>query len=100
MSKWKIQPWMDRPTCPYCGSATGVGASVYGNDTPGTLKCLACGEYFQGTPEQLEQARKADAAWDRARKEGVVKAPRSMHQLRRRKKPTDQLGLFGNGKVE
>ncbi len=93
----KLKPWQDAPTCPYCGSACGLGASQYGITTEGMIICASCGRHWQGTPEQVEQARKADEAWER-REAWEAKGPRMRAVKRRARKPTAQVPLFGEVK--
>ena len=53
-----VKPYHDCPACPRCRMTVVVTTSV-----PGRLFCPACGDRFSGTPEQVTQAEKADAAW-------------------------------------
>lgn len=95
--KLRVKPYHDCPTCPYCASRAGVGAAAYGQTDPKTLKCLYCGEYFQGTAEQIEQARRADLAWER--RENNERGPRSVVLRRRRRRETNQLSLAWTDQV-
>ena len=55
-----IKPWHDCPTCAKCDRSVCVMAFAGGPH----LFCPACGDHRDGTTEELEQARKADEAWE------------------------------------
>ena len=59
-----MKPWHDAPRCPEsdCGARCGtrVGESI----APGDLRCACCGNDWAATLSELDQARKADAAWE------------------------------------
>lgn len=93
----RVKPYHDCPTCPYCGSRAGVGAAAYGQTDPKTLKCLCCGEYFQGTEDQVAQARRADEAWER--RENNERGPRSVVLRRRSRRENGQLSLAWTDQV-
>jgi hypothetical protein len=60
------EPWTDCPACPNCklpcGSRSRAREIGYRRD-PAELACCACGELWSATPEEWEQAVRADAAW-------------------------------------
>ncbi len=63
------EPWTDCPRCPKCRMPCGSAKHArerYGFDPnrPKALACLACGECWTGTDEEVAQARAADDAWD------------------------------------
>ena len=60
-----MKPYHDCPACPECGATVGVTLDVgmHRPLPPGELRCCACGERWQGTAAELEQARLADAAY-------------------------------------
>lgn len=86
-----VKAYLDCPTCPFCGSKTGLGPTQHPLGDR-SLLCAACGKDWIGTPEQIEQANRADAAWDR-RQDGA-KGPRRAYVRRRSRKPTEQMSLF------
>lgn len=63
------KPWHDCPACPKCNSTVGTPARLeepgrwYGPDDA-TLFCPACGTGWVGSPEDVAQAEKAQAAWE------------------------------------
>ena len=71
----ELPRYIDVPTCPACGQPAAVPAKSYRCDTRGltvdhrTLFCSGCGWVFIGTPEQAEQAQRAEEAWN-ARTDG------------------------------
>lgn len=68
-----FQPYHRCPKCPKCG---GPGVTVpYAPrpecySAPTNLVCCACGDGWIGTPKEVAQARRADAAYDKALAEG------------------------------
>lgn len=87
--------YMDVPTCMGCGAHACVPADSYPGDvvTDRDLLCAVCGIRFVGTPEQLDQAHRAEWAW--SKRDDKRRGP-WMHVLRSRsKKNTAQVGLFG-----
>lgn len=87
----QIKSYLDCPTCPYCGSATGLGPTQHPLGDR-SLLCAACGKDWIGTPEQIAQANCADRAWDL--RQDAAKGPRMAYVRRRARRKTDQLGLF------
>lgn len=65
----ELKPWHDCPACPKCQSTVGTPARL---EEPGrwygpadaTLFCPACGAGWVGSAAELEQAERAQAAWD------------------------------------
>jgi len=60
-------PWHDTPTCPLERSGSPCGGPLTAADEllgSGELWCCACGRKSEATPEQVAQARRADAAWE------------------------------------
>jgi hypothetical protein len=60
-------PWHDTPTCPLERSGSPCGGPLTAADEllgPGELWCCACGCKSAATPEQVAQAKRADAAWE------------------------------------
>lgn len=72
MAMSDVKPWHDCPACPGCGSTVGCTRDHHsrGEDYPEdvTLCCPACGHGWTGSAEDLEKARRADAAWDEERR--------------------------------
>lgn len=95
--KHRVKAYLDCPTCPYCGSKTGLGQTQHPLG-PTSLLCACCGKDWIGTPEQIEQANRADAAWDR--RQDNAKGPRRAYVGRRSRRFTDQLNLFVKTEVE
>jgi len=60
-----MKPWHDCPTCPSCSGPCGSTCPTDGAEAPrmGELRCLACGHEWAASEADLEQARRADAAW-------------------------------------
>ncbi len=56
-----MHPAFDCPVCPSCGGKLGIGDSE--GLAAGWLRCVGCGHEWEATPEDLEQAARADAAW-------------------------------------
>lgn len=56
---------------PMCSNAACNGPLILAEEhhrageIPTSLVCAACGEFVDGTPEQVERARKASASWER-----------------------------------
>lgn len=63
------RPWLDCPTCPI--ERCGLPAVVTNFHNDGTLLCTACGHLFIGTAPQVEQALKADRAWEEYYQSGM-----------------------------
>lgn len=84
--------YMDVPTCVACGSAACVPGGSYGKE-PDDLVCSVCRWTFIGTPEQLEQARRAEQAWNTRTDDS--KGPWTRVLRRRARGQTDQIRLFG-----
>ena len=87
----RIKAYLDCPTCPLCASRTGIPGRLYDLGDK-QLVCAACGQSWDGTPEQVAQAERAQAAWER--REDGQPGPRAAVVRRRRRHPIDQLGLF------
>jgi hypothetical protein len=56
-----VDPARDCPPCPACRMPCG---STNGETDGVSLECLACGESWRGTADELAQARRADAAYE------------------------------------
>jgi hypothetical protein len=56
------------------------------------LRCAACGNDWIGTEEQVAQAERADASWEKRSDER--RGPRAAVVRKRARRPTEQLGLF------
>jgi hypothetical protein len=56
-----VDPARDCPPCPACSMPCG---STNGETDGDFLECLACGESWRGTADELAQARRADAAYE------------------------------------
>ena len=69
-----MKPYHDTPRCPLCeGPLVTAEWSGNGVRTEGDrLCCAACGESCVGTDAEVEQAKKADAAYEAAREAGEV----------------------------
>lgn len=71
-----IKPWHRCPPCPHgCGHIAVLRENAprpecYHADI--NLVCPACGEGFMGTAVEVEQARRADAAWETENSDGVA----------------------------
>jgi hypothetical protein len=101
--------WHDVPRC----SKTDCGGPLIlseehsrTGEIPTSLICAACGDFVDGTPEQVERARKAARSWDaelkrdekRAAAKAKVLAAGGSVSERARKRPTPrpkQGSLFG-----
>lgn len=57
-----MKPWHDVPRCS-CGGPL----VAYDLRREGRLRCCACGQHTHGTDEQVERAKRADAAYDEHR---------------------------------
>ena len=79
------------PTCPACGSHTLVPAESYAG-RKGDLFCAVCRWTVIGTPEQCEQAKRAEDAWNGRTDDR--KGPWLRVLRARAKRNTDQLRLF------
>jgi hypothetical protein len=70
-----VAPHHDCPPCQACGCPVGVPIRTqepgrwYGPDES-TLFCPACGVGWIGTPDEVEQAEKAQAAWEQHENNG------------------------------
>lgn len=63
-----MNPACDCPTCPRCGSSTGLSVDHNDNELPPPrLQCAACGHQWTGTLDERAQADRAQAAWERQR---------------------------------
>jgi hypothetical protein len=62
-----IEPWHRTPQCPACGCPSVPSERAMRGDErpPGKMGCLGCGITWDGTPEQIAQAWRAERAWDR-----------------------------------
>ncbi len=60
-----VMPWHDCPTCPKCKLPVAVVGA------PETLYCPACGNAWHGSSSEIEQAKKADAAWEMKKTESA-----------------------------
>lgn len=66
-----VEPWADNPSCPKPG-CRGPGVTrafaprpeCYDPADPALLVCCACGDSWRGSPEEVERAQAADAAWE------------------------------------
>lgn len=58
------------PTCPACECPTGTTLARESDERllPPRLRCCACGDEWDATPDQYEQARAADDAWERGQR--------------------------------
>lgn len=95
-----VPVYEDCPTCVSCGAKACVPADSYPGDivTDRDLLCAVCRYRSVGTLEQLDQARRAEKAWNERtdhRRGPWLRVLRS-----RAKKPTPQVGLFGKEKTE
>jgi hypothetical protein len=86
-----LPAYLDCPTCPLCGSRTGIGHLQHMSDRK-MLRCAACGNDWIGTEEQVAQAERADASWEKRSDER--RGPRAAVVRKRARRPTEQLGLF------
>ena len=70
------KPWHDTPRCRPCGgplvTPEWAGRRDRVSDPGHRLICCACGISCLGTDAEVEQAKKADAAYDAARDRGEV----------------------------
>ena len=64
------KPYLDCPPCEACGERTAVGIAEISwwrpTDPAHRLYCPRCGHTFVGTDAAVEQAARADAAWEHA----------------------------------
>jgi hypothetical protein len=70
----KRKRWLDTPQCPRPGCrGPGVTYCMHTGPiaAPG-LRCAACGQQWDATPDERAQAERADAAWEaeQRRREG------------------------------
>ena len=88
------------PTCPTCASHACGPAESYPDDndtvTDRDLLCAVCGLRFVGTLEQVQQARRAETAWNE--RTDNRRGPWLRVLKQRAKKDGPQLRLFGGGK--
>lgn len=72
----------DYPVCPTCKTKTGVPEDY----NPDELFCPACGHSWAGNPEDIAQAKRAEAAYERRveREEREAEKQRKADELRRR----------------
>lgn len=65
-----LKPWHDTPRCALCrGPLVTVewsGRMDRVRNQDDRLICCACGESCRGSDAEVEQAKRADAAWDAA----------------------------------
>lgn len=98
--------WEKVPRCKCGGPLILAEEHHRGDEIPTSLICAACGEFIDGTPQQVERARKASRSWDlelqRQQKDAAARrkvvAAGGAPQTRKRRAPTPrpkQQSLFG-----
>lgn len=96
-----IPAHQDCPTCPSCTAPCGTASET----SAPVLSCCSCGHRWNGSPAEVRQAQRADAAYD-AKLELEAATARWPEHLReanarllerasRVPAPVEQLGLFG-----
>lgn len=70
-----MKPEHNCPRCPHCGDRTGVPQRAWdwnhrAKPSEGhNLACPACGGGWVGTPEEVEQAERAQRAWEKFKRQ-------------------------------
>lgn len=75
------EPWHDTPPCPACMASDGTPGVAVTRATHArgeeyapevSLCCCACGHGWAGSNEEVEQATRADAAWETSRARAIL----------------------------